>query len=492
MTFASLSFLIFFPLVGVFYYALPDRFRPSLLLLASCYFYMAFVPQYILILFALILIDFTFAQYIATSEGRKKKLFFLGSLVANIGILFVFKYFNFFNANITALAYLLHWNYSIGMLRLLLPLGLSFHTFQSVSYVIEVYRGTYPPERNLGIYALYVLFFPQLIAGPIERPEQLLPQFHAPHPFNASRVWSGLRLMGWGFFKKLVIADRLALSVDYVYAHIPGGNGPAALIAIAFFAFQLYADFSGYTDIARGAARTLGYELVLNFNRPYTARSIAEFWRRWHISLSSWFRDYLYFPLAYSAKRASRQWLYICIIITFLVTGLWHGAGWTFVIMGGLHGTYLVIGTMTKSMQQRLKTKLGLDRTPRFLHTVEILWTFSLVSFSWVFFRAPDVQTAFALLREAASGWALSFSTFLTHYVLEPAGTLGISRADLILSVVGICVLLTVEQLSHRFAILRRIEEQSLFVRTGVYATLVLSILAFGIFETKQFIYFQF
>ncbi|MBA3733386.1 MBOAT family protein, partial [Patescibacteria group bacterium] len=306
MTFTSIAFVIFIILITFFYYISPAKFRWLILLIGSCYFYMAFVPKYILILFVLIIIDYVLAQKIESSLGTKRKIFFIGSLVSNIGLLFVFKYFNFFNENILNLAHLLHWNYSIGTLSLILPLGLSFHTFQSMSYIIEVYRGNYKAEKHLGIYALYVLFFPQLVAGPIERPEHLLPQLKKDIPFEFSNIVIGLRLMLWGFFKKLVVADRLAISVTYVYAHISNVSGLSIVITIIFFAFQLYADFSGYSDIARGSAKLLGIDVIRNFNQPYFSKSVAEFWRRWHISLSSWFRDYFYFPLVYSRKQTTR------------------------------------------------------------------------------------------------------------------------------------------------------------------------------------------
>jgi D-alanyl-lipoteichoic acid acyltransferase DltB (MBOAT superfamily) len=346
MSFASISFVIFFPVVVALYYICPARFRWALLLAASCYFYMAFIPQYILILFAIIIIDFVAAQQISTRTGHSRRLFLLVSILSNVGILFVFKYFNFFNANFAALAHALHWNYSIGALALILPLGLSFHTFQSLSYIIEVYRGNYPPERHLGKYALYVMFFPQLIAGPIERPGHLLPQLKTPISFDVNKIYSGLRLMLWGFFKKVVVADRLAIAVDYVWHHTATVPGPGILAAMVFFSFQLYADFSGYSDIARGSARVLGIEVMANFNRPYFSASVAEFWRRWHISLSGWFRDYVYIPLG--GNRVVRWKQYRNTLIVFLIVGVWHGAGWTFVMMGFIFGFYICIGLATK------------------------------------------------------------------------------------------------------------------------------------------------
>lgn len=492
MLFNSLAFLVFFPLVFLAYYACRARFRWLLLLAASCYFYMAFVPYYILILFFLIGVDFFLAQRIERAAGYRRKLYFLGSVIANIGMLFVFKYFNFFNENIAALAQALHWNYSIASLKLILPLGLSFHIFQSLAYVIEVYRGKYPAERHLGIYALYVLFFPQLVAGPIERPHHLLPQFKKIITWDWANIFSGLRLATWGFFKKIVIADRLAASVDFVFGHVATVPGLSILITIIFFAFQLYADFSGYSDIARGCARMLGIELSYNFVRPYFARSVAEFWRRWHISLSGWFRDYLYFPLVYAAANKTRRWLYACLFITFLITGVWHGAGWTFVMLGALHGTYLVSGLVSKSWRERTVKFLRLNRVPRLHGLLQRLLVFALVSFSWIFFRAPSLSEAWAFIARLGHGWQGIGARLWDTYYLRPFDTLGFSRTELILSVGGICLLLGVEYAQERWHLLAWLARQPLYVRTFVYSGLAMAIVIFGAFTSKQFIYFQF
>src|SRR5262245_25802672 len=298
MLFNSLQFCVFFFVVTSLFFVLPHRWRWLLLLIASCYFYMAFIPVYILILGFTIVIDYIAGILIEDAQGKKRKFLLIASLIANVGVLFVFKYFNFLANSFTDLATALSGQQvaHIG-LRIILPIGLSFHTFQSMSYTIEVYRGNQKAERHFGIYALYVMFYPQLVAGPIERPQNLLPQFRQNHNFDYQRVTSGLRLMAWGLFKKTVVADRLALFVNKIYAEPGSFDGPVLLLATLFFAFQIYCDFSGYSEIAIGSARVMGFNLMQNFDRPYHARSISEFWRRWHISLSTWFRDYLYFPL---------------------------------------------------------------------------------------------------------------------------------------------------------------------------------------------------
>lgn len=284
---------------------------------------MAFIPVYILVLLATILIDFFLAIRIEEAEDpRRKRTYLVVAIVSTCAVLFIFKYYNFFNINLAAIAGFLNLHYPIGMLQLILPIGLSFHTFQSLSYVVEVYRGRQKTERHFGIYALYVMFYPQLVAGPIERPQNLLHQFREEHSFDYERVTSGLKLMAWGMFKKIVIADRLAGFVSVVYDKPVGFEGISVIVATVFFAFQIYCDFSGYSDIAIGAAEVMGFKLMRNFNKPYFSTSVTEFWRRWHISLSTWFRDYVYIPLG--GNRVPRARWYFIIMVTFLISGLWH------------------------------------------------------------------------------------------------------------------------------------------------------------------------
>jgi len=311
MLFNSLEFLIFFPVVTLLYFLLPHRHRWWMLLAASCGFYMMFIPKYIIILAVTIIIDYVagiLAEKPDLSPHKRKSILTI-SILSTCLVLFIFKYFNFFNTNFAHLAALLHWNYPIAALKLALPIGLSFHTFQSLSYVIEVYCGRQKAEHHFGIYSLYVMFYPQLVAGPIERPQNLLHQFYAKHAFDYQRVTDGLKLMVWGLFKKVVIADRLAIAVNTVYNDPHSFTGIPLIIATAFFAFQIYCDFSGYSDIAIGAAQVMGFRLMDNFNRPYFAKSIPEFWKRWHISLSTWFRDYLYIPLGGNRAKTWR-WQY--------------------------------------------------------------------------------------------------------------------------------------------------------------------------------------
>src|SRR6185437_2285376 len=397
MLFNSLSFLLFFPLTTIIYFLLPHRWRWVHLLICSCVFYAALIPVYLLILFAIIAIDYVAALLIASARGQVRSAWLTLSIVANVGVLAFFKYFNFASDNLHQLANLIHWNYPVRHLGMLLPIGLSFHTFQSMAYAIEVYRGRQEPERNPGIYALYVMFYPQLVAGPIERPQHLLHQFRRRHRFDADRVMDGLRMMLWGLFKKLVIADRLATVVDAIYAQPSHAGGSYLILATWLFAVQIYCDFSGYSDMAIGAARVLGIELVRNFDRPYASQSIPEFWRRWHISLSSWFRDYLYIPLG-GNRVALPRWCFN-VLIVFLISGLWHGANWTFAIWGALHGGYVIASRLSQPMRERLASTLAIDRTTTLYGVWRILVTFNLVSFAWIFFRAPTLADAGAILK---------------------------------------------------------------------------------------------
>lgn len=487
MLFNSLQFLIFFPIVTVLYFLLPHKCRWFLLLVSSCIFYMAFIPIYILILAATILIDYFAGIFIENAEGKNKKRYLLMSILSTCAVLFIFKYFNFFNNNIASLAKLIHWNYPIGGLSLLLPIGLSFHTFQSLSYVIEVYRGHQKAEHNFGIYALYVMFYPQLVAGPIERPQNLLHQFYEKHSFNYIDITNGLKLMAWGFFKKVVIADRLAILVNQVYNHSSNYEGLPLIIATVFFAFQIFCDFSGYSDIAIGAAQVMGFKLMKNFDRPYFSKSISQFWKRWHISLTTWFKDYLYISMG--GNRVSKWRWNFNLFFTFLVSGLWHGASWTFVIWGALNGFYLVFSIWTKSLRDSVVRFTGLCKLPRLHKYVQVVITFALISFAWIFFRANHLSDAVYIITHLFSG--LGNITDIKA-VLNLLFTLGLNQYEFIIAVVSIAVMEFVHITQKRGSIRDLISRQPLILRWTVYYLLVMSILVFGVFGSHEFIYFQF
>jgi alginate O-acetyltransferase complex protein AlgI len=418
------------------------------------------------------------------ASGPARRLFLILSIVANVGLLAAFKYFNFFNDNLHRLSLLLHWSYPVRNLGWLLPIGLSFHTFQSMAYTIEVYRGNFRAERHAGIYALYVLFYPQLVAGPIERPQHLLPQFRRRIDFDPDRIYSGLRLMLWGFFLKLVIADRMSAIVDTIYGNSHAWGGGWLLLATYCFAIQIYCDFAGYSDIAIGAARVLGFGLMTNFDRPYAARSVGEFWRRWHISLSTWFRDYLYIPLGGNRVGAGR-WCFN-ILVVFVVSGLWHGASWTFAIWGLLHGCYLVASRLTRSSRAKVHAFLGLDRMPTLLAAWQIFVTFNLVSLAWIFFRAASFSEARSILKHLFQGH------WLTHPEIPVGMRAPFTVDDLLLAAILVFLLEVIQWAQSRRRWVERFDAQPMWIRWPAYYAIIISILWIGELGQRSFIYFQF
>jgi D-alanyl-lipoteichoic acid acyltransferase DltB (MBOAT superfamily) len=401
------------------------------------------------------------------------------SLIANVGLLAFFKYYDFFHEQVTTALATVSLTHSVPMLGdlipgIVLPIGLSFHTFQSISYTIEVYRGNQKAEHNLGVYALYVLFYPQLVAGPIERPQNILPQFHAFQPFDWTRVRYGLLLMAGGFVKKVVIADRMALVVDPAFRHVDLSNGSTLLLAAVFYSIQIYCDFSGYTDIAIGAGQVLGIRMMKNFDTPYLAASIADFWRRWHISLSSWFRDYVYIPLG--GNRGTTTRTYLNTLAVFGLSGLWHGADWKFIIWGFLHGIYLVISQIWSRRRVGALAEAGEKPQVSGLaqHRINQLLTFALVTLTWVFFRAASTSDAFLVLGK-----------ILTVNPAAPVQT-AVSAAEL-----AFCALLIGGLLFEPrwIAFTKRVTNGQFWL---TFLALALFCYFFGVFTANQFIYFQF
>ena len=442
---------------------------------------MSWKAEYIILIIISTLIDYIVGIQIYNSKSKKIKDIFLGlSLFSNLGILFAFKYFNFFSDSVREILQQFSIQLNPITLKVLLPIGISFYTFQTLSYTIDIYRGKIKPQRHLGIFAVYVSFFPQLVAGPIERAKNLLPQFFEKHSFDYKRVTDGLKLMLWGFFKKVVIADKLAIIVNTVFNNVYDHSGMSFIIATVFFAFQIYCDFSGYSDIAIGSAQIMGFKLMDNFKRPYFSRSIMEFWRRWHISLSSWFKDYLYIPLG--GNRVSIPKWYANLFIVFLVSGLWHGANWTFVIWGALHGFYLIIEIITKSLKDKLLNLTNLIKFPKITRLLEIGFTFILVNIGWIFFRANNVTEAFYVLTHLFSD--LSFNI--------PGLKMGLGYFNLAycLAIIGFMEFVHLIQ-EHR-SIRQFLDNKPLLLRWGIYITLILLIVLFGVFDNTQFIYFQF
>ena len=473
MLFNSFEFLLFFPIVAILYYLITPKYRWVFLLVASYYFYMNWQPIYAILIFTSTLVTYLCALKIdSTPVQSRKKAYLTASLIINLGILFLFKYYNFFNDSIFGL--LNDWGIRMTLpnFDLLLPVGISFYTFQAVGYTIDVYRGDIKSEKHFGIYALFVSFFPQLVAGPIERAVNLLPQFKETKIFNYHQAVQGIKLMIWGYFMKIVVADRLAIYVNSVYGAPEYHSAITLIIATIFFAFQIYCDFAGYSNIAIGCAKIMGFDLMTNFRRPYFAQSCAEFWSRWHISLSTWFKDYVYIPLGGNRVGTSKN--YRNILITFLVSGLWHGANWTYVIWGGLNGLYQVIfkilGISPKRKKERSRFNL--------VYIGNLLLTFILISFSWIFFRANSLSDAI---------------TVIERMVTAPGGLFIGEKSSFAYSLFAIIVLILKDAYDEFYP------DGNLFFTSKVrtirylsYSIIIVIILLLGVFDGGQFIYFQF
>lgn len=486
MLFNSLHFLFFFPVVTFLYFLIPHKYRWVLLLIGSYYFYISWKAEYALLLIASTLVSYYSALYISRSEIQQRKRFFLFlSLLVNLGFLFIFKYFNFINGATADFLHLLGFGFNSLKLKLLLPLGISFFTFQSISYVADVYWGKIQPEKNLGIFFVYLSFFPKLIAGPIERAGNLLPQFLDNHSFDYKRTVDGLKLMAWGFLKKVVIADGLAFFVDRVYGNVHSYSGPALIIATFFYSAQIYCDFSGYTDIAIGSAQVMGFKLMDNFSAPYLAKSIAEFWRRWHISLSSWFQDYVFNPLYFRISKLKivsnggikiKHWLsfILAMLIGESLLGLWHGASWTFVFFGLYHGVAIIVYYLIKKWWDKLPPPLA------------IFLTFLIITGGWVFFKANSLADAgyiFSHLFTASQyGYWHDIRGIFLHYEYE--------FAVIIFPCLIVGLAHSLER--KRLGVMEFINAKPGLFRWLCYYFLIMFILLFGSFGSKQFIYFNF
>ncbi len=474
MLFNSFTYLLFLPLVVVLHFALPHRSRWILLLAASYVFYMSWNPTYLLLILASTIVSYVAAIGIGRVDSARARFHLVTAcLCANLGLLFAFKYWNFFNDSAGVLVGWFGLEWRVPDLDVLLPIGISFYTFQTLGYVIDVYRREVPPERHLGRFALYVAFFPQLVAGPIERARNLMPQITALHRFDWERICLGLQLILWGLFKKVVIADRLAIYVDTVYDN-PAAHDPSSfLIATYAFAFQIYCDFSGYSDIAIGSASLLGFRLMKNFETPYFATSITDFWRRWHISLSTWLRDYLYIPLGGNRRGVNRT--YANLLITMLLGGLWHGASWNFVIWGAIHGGLLALSRRTLPFRDRLYGLTGLPNWVR--DGVRVVITFHLVCFAWIFFRAATLADSMTIVRGFFSQWGAP----LVDYSVFSHGLIGL-------------VLLLAVQLhqARRGSVRQAVAGLPTPVRWLGWYALIGGIVLLGLDGGSQFIYFQF
>lgn len=502
MLFNSIEFLIFFPTVVLMYYAIPGKWRMYWILLTSYVFYMNWNPSYALLLLFSTAITFLFSLLIG--KHRKKELAaeengqavrhwskaFVGiSFAINLAILFFYKYFDFTVDNINMVRGWLGLEAVTPQFDVLLPVGISFYIFQALSYVVDVYRGDVRTEKNFFKYAAFVSFFPQLVAGPIERSTNLLEQFDTPHKLEYDNVRDGLLKMIWGFFLKIVIADRAAILVNQVFNYSAYYEGPTVVVACILFAFQVYGDFAGYSNIAVGAAQVMGFRLMKNFDRPYFAYSVADFWRRWHISLSTWFRDYLYIPLGGNRKGTGRK--YLNQMIVMLVSGLWHGAAWNYIVWGALNGVYQVVGGMTKPFRRRMQEKYDLRTKSASFRVGQSIITFLLIDFSWIFFRANTMQDAVHIVGSLFRGW--SWQVLFDETFLH----LGFTQSDWIILLVSLVVLFVVGLMQEKgISVLETVKRQQVWLRWGLYLTALFVVLLFGIygpsFAASSFIYFQF
>ena len=479
MLFNSLSFLVFFPVVTVLYFALPPRWRNSLLLVASCIFYCAAIPAFLLILWFTIVVDYFAGLLIESATGQQRKRFLMLSVWANVGVLCIFKYGNFIWGQVAWVGSFFHWVPPLH-LAIMMPIGLSFHTFQAMSYTIEVYRGRQRAERHFWTYALYVMFYPQLVAGPIERPQHLLHQFRERHDFDPGRVSRGLRRMLVGFVKKIVIADRLAMFVDPVYAAPADQGAPALALGIAFFAIQIYCDFSGYCDIALGAAQVMGFRLMENFRFPLWSRSLGEYWQRWHISLTSWFRDYVFAPLG---RRANRTRRYLSLLVTFFLAGLWHGPNWTYVAWALYHGVWFSLAHALRKVRKRRFGAIP-AALQRALTVPKLVGTLIGIFIGGIFFRAGSITEAVGIIGRL-------LNPYFWERTMDQWPPTNFDSRSFWIGIGAIALGLPGEYLlAHKFD--KRLDAGPIWVRWPLYYALILSILVFGEFGARPFFYFQF
>lgn len=471
--------MIFMPIVFAIYWAIADRYRWVLLLAASYFFYMSWNPKYVVLIFTTSFVSYVAGRLLEKFDNiRIKKLILAITLLVCLGILFFFKYFNFISESLCDFLSLFAIKLNPVTLNILLPVGISFYTFQTLSYVIDVYKGKVKAERHFGIYATFVSFFPQLVAGPIERTGDLLPQIKSKKTFDYDNAAYGLKIMAWGFFKKLAIADTLSQYVSGVYDAPQSYTGFALVLATVFFAIQIYCDFSGYSDIAIGVSKLLGINLTTNFKSPYFSQSLKEFWSRWHISLSSWFRDYVYIPLGGNRVGKLRQ---ACnLMITFLASGLWHGAAWTFVIWGGIHGLAQIIEKpFIRRKSQKSRGIIGWLR---------ILAVFAFTSFGWIFFVSKSLGDAVYVISNLFTG-----ITSPIEYLMNGLLDISITAAEVACLAVSVGVLFAYDYLSLKKDVIAGLSSHNQIVRWVIYSLfLVWLIMNVPVNHASEFIYFQF
>lgn len=498
MLFNSIDFLLFLPVVLLIYYVIPQKVRYVWLLISSYYFYMCWNARYALLILVSTIITYysgIFLERVIKSDKttqvveQQKKAIVAVSFISNLGILFYFKYLNFATDLIFRLLSKCHITIETPAFDILLPVGISFYTFQALSYTMDVYRGEINAEKDFLRYALFVSFFPQLVAGPIEKSKKLIAQLREPRQFESRYAFDGILLMMWGFFLKIVIADRIAIFVDTVYGDCENYKGAYAIVATVLFAVQIYCDFAGYSTIAVGTAKLFGIELTENFDAPYLSSTVSEFWRRWHISLTSWFKDYLYIPLGGNRKGTARK--YINKMIVFLVSGIWHGAQLTFVVWGGLNGLYQVVGELLMPLRNKLTTALRINKDSEGYKIISAMVTFALVAFAFIFFRAESIGQAKYIIGSiinADNPWVL-FDGSLYEC--------GLDEKNFRLMLYAIIILFIADLLKRKGIKVREIVLRQDYWFKGILVILgILVIMVLGkygpAYDAANFIYFQF
>lgn len=495
MVFNSMEFLIFFPIVVFIYYIIPLKYRYIWLLISSYYFYYTCSPKYIVLLWGTTLFTYGCGRLLAFIDKKNnskqttnwKKIIVSVCVIVSLLPLFFYKYLDFFLININRFVNVE--SSSLWGMNLLLPIGISFYTFQALGYVIDVYRGEIEAEKNFLKYALFVSFFPLLLSGPIERAKNMLTQIDNPDRFDAENARSGLLSMAWGLFLKIVVADRIAIHINPMFAEPAQYDGMVLLVAAILFAFQIYCDFEGYSRMAKGTARVLGYRVKANFAAPYMATSVQDFWRRWHISLTSWFRDYLYISLGGNRKGKVRK--YVNNMIVFLVSGLWHGAGWKFIVWGGLNGAFIVIENITKDIRAKLCTKLGIKTDNVVFRTLSRISTFIAIDFCWIFFNAHSLGVGISIIQKIVSDFRVRY--MFTEEFWAAFGTI----ENFAIIMITLLVVFAVDKAKYQgIDVKAEVLNQQIVIRWALYLVMILVIMFWGVYgegyAQTQFIYFQF
>lgn len=484
MLFHSLAFAIFFPTVVLLYFMLPKNFKNYWLLFASYVFYMGWNPKYALLLLACTVFTYFGAIAVNYCQNTKNKKYIIALvLLAVFGILLYFKYTNFLLESLLAFLNMFHLHVTIPKFDIILPVGISFFTFQAAGYLIDVYRKETPLEKNFFRYALFVSFFPQLVAGPIERSNNLLKQMHKTYSFSYRRIRQGLLIMLWGYFLKLVIADRCAIIADTAFSNSCEYTGIQLIVGAIAFSIQIYCDFMGYSTIARGAGKVLGYNLIDNFKQPYFSTSIRDFWRRWHISLSFWLKDYVYIPLGGGEAYCGRFRHYLNIIITFLISGLWHGANWKFVLWGAIHGCCIVLESIFKPLKNYLIDLFKINKNNIYWRALLVIKTFIIINIAWVFFRAENIKSAFVYLWHCTQ----------LQCIGDISCKFGLNGRNWCVLIPALCILIFFSVLRERnIPILKWFDNKNIIIRYLVYWILLLFIASSLDMLGKEFIYFQF